>query len=229
MEHPTVKQERLGEGETSSEMERLSQRLRELDMEIAREMEQAKSRTEERRSPATDRMWPGWVPQSTTTDTLSQARPRADQPDGARRAEQEESDATQSIASLTETVRDIVAIQQAMIEQCRPPQHPGPRLCWGYEQPGHIHAYCPQQAPQPKISWWEMKEDRGRRGNLGPGLQPQTKHQCTSHRGENQYQGTSPFELQGGGRALHHADRHWIHHHPGQTRHPSAGWPVQLG
>ncbi|MGH0169481.1 UNVERIFIED_CONTAM: hypothetical protein FKN15_071959 [Acipenser sinensis] len=55
MEHPTVKQEWLGEGETSSEMERLSQRLREFDTEIAREMEQAKSRTEERQSQQRDR------------------------------------------------------------------------------------------------------------------------------------------------------------------------------
>ncbi|MGH0181663.1 UNVERIFIED_CONTAM: hypothetical protein FKN15_007813 [Acipenser sinensis] len=72
MVHPSVKQERLGKGATSSEMERLSQRLREFDTEIAREMEQAKSRAEERRAPATDRMWPG-----ATTDTQSQARPQA--------------------------------------------------------------------------------------------------------------------------------------------------------
>ncbi|RXM94363.1 hypothetical protein EOD39_18073 [Acipenser ruthenus] len=189
MEHPTVKQEQLGEGETSSEMERLSQCLREFDTEIAREMEQAKSRTEERRSPATDRMWPGWVPESTTTDTRSQARPRADQPDDAQSCpalmeprtgrlstcsylcspdgpSKRRAPPSESIASLTETLRDIVAVQQAIIKQRRPPQPTGPRLCWGCKQPSHIRAYCPRQAPQPKISQSSVGNERGPRTSI---------------------------------------------------------------
>ncbi|MGH0151316.1 UNVERIFIED_CONTAM: hypothetical protein FKN15_062051 [Acipenser sinensis] len=62
-------------------------------------------------------------------------------------AKQEESDATQR---LTETMRDIVAIQQTMIEWSGPPQPPGPHLCWECGQPGHIRTYCPRQVPQPK-------------------------------------------------------------------------------
>ncbi|MGH0162387.1 UNVERIFIED_CONTAM: hypothetical protein FKN15_045722 [Acipenser sinensis] len=68
-------------------------------------------------------------------------------PTTAQRAEQEESVAIQSITSLTETLQDIVAIQQAMIEWSGPPQPPGPSLCWGCGQPGHIHACCPRKVP----------------------------------------------------------------------------------
>ncbi|RXM27860.1 hypothetical protein EOD39_2830 [Acipenser ruthenus] len=74
MDHPSVKQEWLGEGDTSGEMEQLSWYIQEHKVELAQLKEQLKSRAARQRSSAAEHMGPGWVPHSATTDTQSKER-----------------------------------------------------------------------------------------------------------------------------------------------------------
>ncbi|MGH0140971.1 UNVERIFIED_CONTAM: hypothetical protein FKN15_024029 [Acipenser sinensis] len=59
MNHPSVKKEWLGDGETSGEIEQLSWYIQERELE-----EQLKSHAGRQRSSAAECMGPGWVPQN---------------------------------------------------------------------------------------------------------------------------------------------------------------------
>ncbi|MGH0170899.1 UNVERIFIED_CONTAM: hypothetical protein FKN15_059974 [Acipenser sinensis] len=82
MEHPSVKQERLGDEETSCEVEHLTQYVRELEKELAQMDEQVRSSTGRWQSLVTERMGPSWVQQSATPDTRCQEKPWAERLDG---------------------------------------------------------------------------------------------------------------------------------------------------
>ncbi|RXM99481.1 Type II inositol 3,4-bisphosphate 4-phosphatase [Acipenser ruthenus] len=74
MDHPSVRQERLGDGETNGEREQESQYIRQLEAEVARMAEQIKNWTERPWSSVPECMGPGWVLQSATPDTRSEEK-----------------------------------------------------------------------------------------------------------------------------------------------------------
>ncbi|MGH0135390.1 UNVERIFIED_CONTAM: hypothetical protein FKN15_016934 [Acipenser sinensis] len=73
MDHLSIKQERLGDGEMGGKRE-LFQHIQELEAEVAQMIQQLNSHAERQRSLAVECIGPGWAPQSTMPDTRSKER-----------------------------------------------------------------------------------------------------------------------------------------------------------